>query len=732
MANTVSRLTANGNLFITGQFDEVTFDPNANYPKNLISNSQIQSSGYYPYWPNNWALNTGYGIYNTPATLSPDGTQTAFKLATLNTGSATTQRAYYTPQTLAGTIYTFSVYLKSAEYRYMQLYLEDTGIESSTNPVGGRVGITVDLLTGTYINTVFGGSIPLISYNIQPYGNGWYRYSWTVKAYSTTSASITNFIFYRILDNNQNGGIFGDNFSGIYMWGPQMEIGPVATDYEATSFNSLIPTVNTASRLDSSGNMFVKNIFDEVTFDVTAGYNKNIYKSSSNLTNIAYWNPLGAGNVVSSYATTAPDNTYTAAKLIPRAGLSPTSPSSEVLPQSTGYGVMTVGLTYTQSIYFKNAEFNGLGIRDNNSGQVYQFFPGTTPTTSNNVLNPQLLSVGNGWYRASWSFIARDIAGGGARSDNWSFRCTQTGDGASGIYIWGPQLELGSSVTIYEATVGASGSVKPPPLAGPPSRLDNLGNFYVSGILDETSNILPVIDSSLTFYVDFGIPESYSGSGTTVYDLSPNKFVGSILVGSQQASGPVFSPTVQNSFYWAGNNYNLGGPYLNNGQIKFTNATINNLGMWQSDFTYSCWVNSTTAAVNARYVESMIGCEGTPANGGQFSVWFNNGTIQVGMYGFSANYNASSLAGTWMNITATYTYKTATFNLYVNGTYVSQQSNVGVFIPAIQNTGIELGYAGYGAGYLHGYLANTMIYNRLLTPAEISTNFNGMRNRFGV
>ena len=192
MANTVSRLTANGNLFITGQFDEVTFDPNANYPKNLISNSQIQSSGYYPYWPNNWALNNGYGIYNTPATLAPDGTQTAFKLATLNTGSATTQRAYYTPQTLAGTIYTFSVYLKSAEYRYMQLYLEDTGIESSTNPVGGRVGITVDLLTGTYVNTIFGGSIPLISYNIQTYGNGWYRYSWTVKAYSTTSASITN------------------------------------------------------------------------------------------------------------------------------------------------------------------------------------------------------------------------------------------------------------------------------------------------------------------------------------------------------------------------------------------------------------------------------------------------------------------------------------------------------------------------------------------------------------
>ena len=61
------------------------------------------------------------------------------------------------------------------------------------------------------------------------------------------------------------------------------------------------------------------------------------------------------------------------------------------------------------------------------------------------------------------------------------------------------------------------------------TRLSNQGNFYLNGTMDETSNI-PQVTDSLQLYWDAGIPESYPGYGTTVYDLSPNKFNGILTI----------------------------------------------------------------------------------------------------------------------------------------------------------------------------------------------------------
>ena len=71
MANTASRLSANGSLTISGTFDEVTFNANnSSISKNIFAYSQNFTKGL-PYWNFN-------SITPTISSISaPDGTTTS-------------------------------------------------------------------------------------------------------------------------------------------------------------------------------------------------------------------------------------------------------------------------------------------------------------------------------------------------------------------------------------------------------------------------------------------------------------------------------------------------------------------------------------------------------------------------------------------------------------------------------------------------------------------------------
>jgi hypothetical protein len=45
---------------------------------------------------------------------------------------------------------------------------------------------------------------------------------------------------------------------------------------------------------------------------------------------------------------------------------------------------------------------------------------------------------------------------------------------------------------------------------------------------------------------------------------------------------------------------------------------------------------------------------------------------------------------------------------------------------------VNLTLASAGAGLFHGQIAGAQIYNRVLTDAELTQNFNAQRSRFGV
>jgi hypothetical protein len=66
---------------------------------------------------------------------------------------------------------------------------------------------------------------------------------------------------------------------------------------------------------------------------------------------------------------------------------------------------------------------------------------------------PEIYDVGNGWYRV----VCRHTNNSGSSQSGTRISIGQSNSGASGIYAWGAQMELSSTVGPYFATVGSAG-----------------------------------------------------------------------------------------------------------------------------------------------------------------------------------------------------------------------------------------------------------------------------------
>ena len=150
-------------------------------------------------------------------------------------------------------------------------------------------------------------------------------------------------------------------------------------------------------------------------------------------------------------AATAPDGTPTANKI--------TATATTVF-HSIRQSVTQTVATYTYSMYAKAAEYSKLILADATAGTwsaTFNLATGATITTGGTaVLSSSIQATGNGWYRCAVTFtgaaasVAHAAVGypdTGATLNN--FGASYTGDGLSGVYLWGAQLELGSTVTAY-------------------------------------------------------------------------------------------------------------------------------------------------------------------------------------------------------------------------------------------------------------------------------------------
>jgi hypothetical protein len=219
---------------------------------------------------------------------------------------------------------------------------------------------------------------------------------------------------------------------------------------------------------------------------------------------------------------------------------------------------------------------------------------------------------------------------------------------------------------------------------------------------------LPRITNNLIFEVDFADKNCYSGTGTTVYDLSSFRANGSLV------NGPVFvNSGITSNFLFDGVNDYLTFPY-NSNQMSFpdNNATIS---VW---FKYNS--SDTTGALIAQRTSGDSGFQLYVVNGKFYAD--GGGTASVSTV--NTLYNGASY-----NAVAVYDRTSSLLRLYLNGI----ADNTTAYTGDIQDTyTLVLAGSNFGDGPLNVNIYAAQIYNRVLTASEILQNYNYNRGRFGI
>jgi len=166
---------------------------------------------------------------------SPEGLVNAVKIVeNTNTNMHGIRKTSIFPTNASAVVYTISVFAKKNQRDFLQIqtYADSTSINSNG----------FDLTNGT----ITGDST---NHKIEDYGNGWYRCSFTVSI--TQSTGGYNFIRIAIGKVNNSFYYTGDNTSGLYLYGFQLELGSYPTSYIPT-YGTSVTRVRDKMQSDTS------------------------------------------------------------------------------------------------------------------------------------------------------------------------------------------------------------------------------------------------------------------------------------------------------------------------------------------------------------------------------------------------------------------------------------------------------------------------------------------------
>ena len=218
------------------------------------------------------------------ATVAPDGTQTAFNLVS-NTSTGLQAIAQTVTKAASALAYTSTVYFKANQYTYSWLQISDGA--------GNGAIVYFNLTTGAISTAVAGigtAFTALSATTPTAVGNGWYRCNITGTSNTATSL-VTQF---GSSTNGTSNSVVGNGYSGVFIWGAQLEQGSFATSYIPTLASQVTRNADQASmtgtNFSSWYNQSQGSLYCNVSVEAGNAFQALPMVIYNNTTNIGFYN----------------------------------------------------------------------------------------------------------------------------------------------------------------------------------------------------------------------------------------------------------------------------------------------------------------------------------------------------------------------------------------------------------------------------------------------------------
>ncbi|WP_221391321.1 heparin lyase I family protein [Dyadobacter sp. NIV53] len=382
--------------------------------QNLLTYSEDIKDG-------SWSK-TGTTAGSTSSVNAPDGSKTAQVLT--ETSARSEHRLSRNVAVNQGLNYTFSIHLKAGSCTKVRV-----SFMNAANYTGGNPNFFFNMATGAITNK----TANVINSSVVNEGDGWWRVSITGKPDLGAISGFQIFMLNTSEIINYSGS--GKNF---YLWGAQFEAGSSPSSYFATTskpFSGERYNYDPATRK-------LKGLMVEPAAT-------NFVRQSGKLSDTSAW--LFRATTVQANKFESPDGNVNAVKLVEDSTTNSHFMRPVIKP------VVTRGQVYTFSVFIRPAERKWVYLNLDGSTAHFNLTDGIVSRSVNPLyLYTSIQEMGNGWFRCSGTIIATgtemDTTIGVEVSEN---ERQYRGNGSSGIYVWGPQLETGIVATSYIPT-GAS------------------------------------------------------------------------------------------------------------------------------------------------------------------------------------------------------------------------------------------------------------------------------------
>ena len=227
----------------------------------------------------------------------------------------------------------------------------------------------------------------------------------------------------------------------------------------------------------------------------------------------------------------------------------------------------------------------------------------------------------------------------------------------------------------------------------------------------------PEISSDgLVLSLDAGNTKSYPGSGTTWSDISGNSNAGTLT------NGPTYSSANGGSIFFDGAG----------DCVTFSGSGPGVLDFGTGNFSLCCWVKPGINA-SGSFGAGILNKRNGSGNGYRFDIYSTIRMLVVSSGnggGVLIEANQAYSVGTWYNVVGV--AENNTLKLYINSIL---QTQTATYSGTVSNTGspFEIGRMDQRNDLsTNSTIPQVSIYNRALTAAEVSQNFNALRGRFGI